>query len=222
MKKKEAEWQAKEKQLQDQLADIHGHAEHQELFIQQMKDDMENIIQRNQSELEHRTHILEAKFQEAKSETEGIAAAYKLLHDDKEKEEYKRAKSAPWQAADGRTIAIKLEKLKKGMRTLGKGLSIIDLSILQRLSKVEHMALMKDLANICVLTNDKIPEGLSSAKPSFLLLNALLAHHVYTALFETPFFFLANGLGGGLSTSGLDSLLNEMYRRMQQGECSKD
>ena len=200
--KKEAEWQAKERELEDQL----GH--------------MQSRIQQIQGELEHRTRILEAKVQEAKSEKEEVEAEYNLFLRQKQEEKFKEMES--WLPLEGSKVIGDLDRLKRDMRAFGKGMSTNDLSVFQRLDEADHVALLDDLAEVCVLTNDGLPEGLTSSKSPALLLNALLAHHVYTTLFKSPFFFLGNGLGDVLPKSGLDSLLNEIYSRTQQGKCIQD
>jgi DNA gyrase/topoisomerase IV subunit A len=209
MKKKEAEWQAKERELEDQLG-----------RMQSQNQRLENGIQQIQGELEHRTRILEAKVQEAKSEKEEVEAEYNLFFRQKQEEKFKEMES--WLPVEGSKVIGDLDRLKRDMRAFGKGMSTNDLSIFQRLDEADHVALLNDLAEVCVLTNDGLPEGLTSSKSPALLLNALLAHHVYTTLFKNPFFFLGNGLGDVLPKSGLDSLLNEIYSRTQQGKCIQD
>ncbi|PMD45821.1 hypothetical protein L207DRAFT_419762 [Hyaloscypha variabilis F] len=200
MKEKEAEWQAKKTELLDKL----GHMESQNQLL-------ENSIQQIQEELEHRTRNLEAKVREVKSEKENIEAEYNLFVRQKQEEEFKGMDS--WQSVEGNKVIGDLDKLKRDMRSFGKGMSTKDLSVFQRLDEAENVALLKDLAEVCELTNDGLPEELTSPRSPALLLNALLSHHIYTTLFKNPFFFLENGLGNDLPQSGLDSLLNEVYRR---------
>ncbi|KFZ02939.1 hypothetical protein V502_11373 [Pseudogymnoascus sp. VKM F-4520 (FW-2644)] len=202
IKEKEAEWQAKERKLKDQLG-----------RMQSQSHCLENEIQQIQSELEHRTRILEAKVQQANSEKEKVEADYNLFIRQKQEEKFKEM--GPWIPIEGSKVIGDLDRLKRDMRSFGKGMSTNDLSVFQRLEKSSHEALMNDLAEVCVLRSDSLPEGLTSSKSPGLLLNALLAHHVYTVLFKDPFFFLNNGLGD-VPKTGLDSLLNEIYSRTQQ------
>jgi hypothetical protein len=209
MKKKEAEWQAKERELENQLGRMLSQNQH-----------LENGIQQIQGELEHRTRILEAKVQKAKSEKEEVEAEYNLFVRQKQEEKFEEMES--WLPVEGSKVIGDLDRLKRDMRAFGKGMSTNDLSVFQRLDEADHVALLNDLAEVCVLTNNGLPEGLTSSKSPALLLNALLAHHVYTTLFTNPFFFLGNGLGDVLPKSGLDGLLNEIYSRTQQGKCIQD
>ena len=83
MKKNEAEWQAKEKELEDQLG-----------RMQSQNQRLENLIQQIQGELEHRTHLLEAKVQVAKSEKEKVEAEYNLFIRQKQEGSFKQMESA--------------------------------------------------------------------------------------------------------------------------------
>jgi predicted RNase H-like nuclease (RuvC/YqgF family) len=209
MKQKEAEWQAREMKFEKQL-------EH----IQSQNQRLENGIQQIQGELEHRTRIFEAKVQEVKSEKEKVEGEYSLFLRQKQEEKFKEMDS--WLPVEGSKVIGDLERLKRDMRSVGKGMATNDLSVFQRLDEADHAALLNDLAQVCVLTNDGLPEELTSSRSPALLLNALLAHHVYTTFFKNPFFFLGNGLGDVLPQSRLDSLLNEIYSRMQQGKCVQE
>lgn len=206
MKEKEAEWQAKELELKDQLGNM-----------QSQNQRLENEFQQSQRELEHRTRISEAKVQEARSEKEEVQAEYNLFIRQKQEEKFKEMGS--WPSVEGSKVMGDLDRLKRDMRTFGKAMSINDWSIFQRLQEASYVALMNDLAEVCVLTTDGLPEGLTSLKSPGILLNALVAHHVYKTLFKNPFFFLDNGLGDVLPKLGLGSLLNEVYSRTQQGKC---
>jgi hypothetical protein len=214
MKQKEAEWQAKEMKLEEQLG-----------RMQSQNQRLENGIQQIQGELEHRTRILEAKVQEAKSEKEKVEAEYSLFLRQKQEEKFKEMDS--WLPVEGSKLIgdldrLKRDRLKRDMRSFGKGMATNDSSVFQRLDEADHVALLNGLAEVCVLTNGGLPEELTSPRSPALLLNALLAHHVYTTFFKNPFFFLGNGLGDALPQSGLDSLLNEIYSRTQQGKCVQD
>ena len=209
MKQKEAEWQAKEMELEEQLG-----------RIQSQNQRLENGIQQIQGELEHRTRTLEAKVQQVKSEKEKVEAEYSSFLRQKQEEKFKEMDS--WLPVEGNKVIGDLNRLKRDMRSFGKGMATDDSFVFQRLDEADHVALLNDLAEVCVLTNGGLPEELTSPRSPALLLNALLAHHVYTSFFKNPFFFLGNGLGDVLPQSGLDSLLNEIYSRTQQGKCFQD
>jgi hypothetical protein len=51
-----------------------------------------------------------------------------------------------------------------------------------------------------------------------LLLNALLAHNVYTSFFRSPFFFLENNDENTLSKTRPDGILEDIYQIAQKGE----
>ncbi|KAF5877190.1 uncharacterized protein Bfra_001553 [Botrytis fragariae] len=61
-------------------------------------------------------------------------------------------------------------------------------------------ALREELSKVMIFRNDMLPEGLPQKRAKKFLLEALLAHHVFTNVFSSPFSFL-----GDESTS-LDSI----------------
>jgi len=129
--------------------------------------------------------------------------------------------SVRWLSTEESKVTGDLDRLRTNMRTWEKGTPTHNMDLVQSLDKAEYSVLFKDLAEVCLLENDQLPQGLSSSKGSSLLLNALLAHNVYTTLFRNPFFFLEDGLGGLTEASprlGPDRLLENLYQRTQQCE----
>jgi hypothetical protein len=186
----------------------------QVIYMQSQNQSLENGIQKIQSELEHRTRILEARVQEAKSEKEEVKAEYDSFIRQKQEERFEEMGS--WHCVEGSKVIGDLDRLRRNMRAFGKEMSANDLSVFQRLEEASHVALMNNLSDVCVLRNEGLPEGLTSSKSPALLLNALLA------LFKNPFFFLEIGLGDVSPKLGLDRLLSEIYSRMQQGKSIQD
>ena len=205
MREREAEWQSRKRDFRERI-------EHMQIQNQ----NLEYEIQQIQGEVEHSTHILQAKVQEAESEKDKIKAEYHLFLRQTQEEKFKEMDS--WLAVEGSKVIGELDRLKRDMRAFGKGMSI-DLAVFQRLEEADKAALLENLANVCVLTNGALPEELAFLKSPALLLNALLAHNVYMTLFTNPFFFLGNGLRDIPLQSGLDSMLNELYSRIQHSEC---
>lgn len=116
--------------------------------------------------------------------------AYRL----KQQEEAFKRDSARWRPTTEADVTHKLERLKSDMRSWAKGTSIKDLSLVQGLEETQSIALMQELAQVALLENNQIPQRLyMAARSATLLLNALLAHSVYTSFFQSPFFFLEDG-----------------------------
>ena len=73
-----------------------------------------------------------------------------------------------------------------------------------------------------LLENNQLPRGLSTPKSSSLLLNALLAHNVYTTIFRNPFFFLNNRLRHNLPRARPEDTLDDIYHLAQACKLTDD
>jgi hypothetical protein len=126
--------------------------------------------------------------------------------------------SGRWLPREDSKVVGDLDRIKRNMRSWAKGTSIKDMSSLQTLDSISRAALMKDLSHMVLLENNQLPQGLSTPKSPSLLLNALVAHDVYTSIFRNPFFFLNDGLGHDLPRAGPENTLNEIYQLAQACE----
>jgi hypothetical protein len=177
---------------------------------------------------------LQAKVCEIESAIDRNQEEYENFIRKHQEESFKRMESARWCPAQGRKVVSDLNTIKNKMKNWAKGTSVSDLntiknkmknwakgtsvkdmSLLQTLDGMDIASLMKDLSRVALLENNQLPQGLSTPKSASLLLNALLAHDVYTTIFRSPFFFLNDGLGHDLPRSGLDDTMNKIYQLAQ-------
>jgi hypothetical protein len=158
---------------------------------------------------------LQAKVCEIESAIDRNQEEYENFIRKHQEESFKRMESARWCPAQGRKVVSDLNTIKNKMKNWAKGTSVKDMSLLQTLDGMDIASLMKDLSRVALLENNQLPQGLSTPKSASLLLNALLAHDVYTTIFRSPFFFLNDGLGHDLPRSGLDDTMNKIYQLAQ-------
>jgi hypothetical protein len=108
-----------------------------------------------------------------------------------------------------------LGRIKKEMRNWAKSTGVKGAEALEKLSNSNLMSLLKNLSHVAVIKNNELPRGLSESKSPALLLNALLAHHLYTTMFRSPFFFFDDGLGKDSQVTSDGELLREIYKLAQ-------
>jgi hypothetical protein len=194
LKAKEQSWKTKEIELQ-------GYIEQMQSHIEQMN-----------GELARCTH----KIQEIESEKQTVQEQHNSFIRKQQEESFRQMTSARWAPVEERKVMGDLDRLKREMRSWAKGTSMNNMALLQSLDERDYVALMNDLAHVVLFENEQLPQGLSTSKSPALLLNALLAHSVYTSIFRNPFFFLEDGLGDILPRPGLERKLDEIYQRTQQ------
>lgn len=133
---------------------------------------------------------LQASLNKSQTENDLVKEEYIAYRLRQQEESFKRD-SARWRPTTEADVTHKLVRLKSDMRSWAKGSSIKDLSSVQELEEMQFVALMEELAQVALLENNQIPRGLyMAARSATLLLNALVAHSVYTSFFQSPFFFL--------------------------------
>ena len=116
-------------------------------------------------------------------------------------------------------VMHELDRLKTDMRSWAKATAFKDNSRLRSFAEAESAALMQDLAHVALVENGQLPDGLSTiARSPMLLLNALLAHSVYTSFFRSPFFFLGNNDPNAASNARPERRLENIYERAQEGK----
>ena len=165
---------------------------------------------------------LQAKVHEIESERNKIQENYDTVIRKLQEESFKQMESGRWLPSEGSTVVRDLDRIKREMKSWAKGTSIKDRSPFHTLDVMNVATLIKDLSYVVLLDNNQLPQGLSTPKSSSLLLNALLAHDVYTTIFRNPFFFLNDGLGHDLPRAGPESTLNEIYQLAQAGRLTDD
>ncbi|EPE32826.1 hypothetical protein GLAREA_05838 [Glarea lozoyensis ATCC 20868] len=214
------QWQAYGKSLQDQLAQAQRENQNLEDYAEKLKTEAVNnrhTFEKEIRKIESEKQRVDAERKQIENEKTKIEAEYQSFILQKLKESSEKEDSAQWQR-DGNQDIADLEKLKKDMRTLARNMAIKDPISLRNLSEEDHTALMGSLSEVCVLRNRTIPEELMTPKSPALLLNALLAHDIFTNLFRKPFFFVETGLQEDIPEYRMDTILNDIYKRMLQGK----
>lgn len=194
---KEQEWETKERQLQYHIHQTSLHLQH----------------------LQEKTRILEIKLLESESEKRSIREEHSTFIRKQQEASFRQMESARWLPTDESKVMDDLDRLKRDMRSWAKATSIKDTSLLQSLGDEESAALRHALENVVLFENGQFPQGLlATAKSPMLLLNALVAHSLYTSFFRSPFFFLSNGDGEGSSSFRPERILEDIYEQAQSGE----
>jgi hypothetical protein len=194
LRSKEQEWMATEKDLQRQIHQAcQRAAEDHRMFQNRIHD-----IQMEKSALEEQHNTFIRKQQEAS---------------------FRQMESARWHPVDETKVMSDLDMLKKDMRKWAKTASVKDISPLQSLGEAEHTVLMEQLKNVAVIENGQLPQGITTAaKSPMLLLNALLADHVYASFFRSPFFFLVGRYEDSPLKTRPEAILEDIYRGAKDGK----
>jgi hypothetical protein len=159
---------------------------------------------------------LQASLNASQTENGLIKEEYTTYRLRQQEESFKRD-SARWRPTPEADVTHKLERLKGDMRSWAKGTSIKDLSSVQELEEMQFVTLMQELAQVALLENNQIPRALYMAtRSATLLLNALLAHSVYTSFFQSPFFFLKGNAKKSLAGVGQAKTLESIYSAAKQ------
>lgn len=154
-----------------------------------------------------RDQMFQAIIHEMQLEKSALETQHNLFIRKQQEASFRQMESARWLPVDETNVMSNLDKLKRDMRSWAKTTSIKEISMLQNLQEAESAALRRYLSNVVVFENGQLPKGISTgAKSPTLLLNALLADHVYMSFFRSPFFFVegtfedfpSNGLPGGI------------------------
>jgi hypothetical protein len=156
------------------------------------------------------------EIQDANDKRAKVEGDFELFVQQKEEESFKMMETSRWIDAEGSSVIAGLDKLKRDMRDLAKGAATKEPFFFKRLAETDYNAFMRALDNVCVLTGEDLPNDLISSKSMALLLNALLAHDVFTIFFRHSFLFLAEDFHNG-SRVNLSLSLNEIYSHIGTG-----
>jgi hypothetical protein len=190
---KEREWEERERQLQRHISQI-------------------------TCDFEESSHNLQAKLRESESEKLVMREEHNAFIRKQQEASFGQMESARWRPMDEGKVMHELDRLKTDMRSWAKATPFKDNSRLQSFAEAESAALMQVLANVALVENGQLPDGLSTiARSPMLLLNALLAHSVYTSFFRSPFFFLGNNDPNAASNARPERILEDIYERAQEG-----
>ncbi|KAF4634010.1 hypothetical protein G7Y89_g4106 [Cudoniella acicularis] len=208
LKEKERIWRAEEGTLLIQIGNMGERME-------QMEGELE-LTKSKLAEAKDRTRLLKAKIRDTEDEKETVQEQHASFVRKQQEESFRQMESARWLPVEESKVIGDLDRLKRDMRAWAKGNSASKNNLIRSLDDEGRVSLMYNLGEVCLLENDKVPEGLHSSRSIPLLLNALLAHGVYMSLFRNPFFFLEDGHGDTLPRPGLDCQLEDIYQRTQK------
>jgi protein-tyrosine-phosphatase len=154
---------------------------------------------------------LQVQVQELASHRNKIQEKYNTLIRRQQEESFKQMETGRWLPREESRVLADFERIRTQMRTWAKSAAVKNIAAIQDVEEEQHASLMASLSRVAVVENNQLPRGLSTPKGPSLLLNALLAHDVYTSLFRSPFFFLNDDLEHGPTGDGLDDSLNKIY-----------
>jgi hypothetical protein len=168
------------------------------------------LHEKKQQELKFRGEI-----RESRAELDLVQEKYEELIRKRQEEAFKQMRSGRWLPTEDGKVVAELARVKREIRTWARSMATTDIKFLERLDETELMGLLANLSHVAVVQHADLPRGLGTPKAPGLLLNALLAHHVCTTTFQSPFFFLDDRLEEeSLGAQGA-RLLGEMYKAAQ-------
>jgi len=172
-----------------------------------------NDLQRDSSDLNARIYALQARLHESELQKRRIQEDHDTFVRKQQESSFKQMESTRWLSMDQGKLVDDLVRLKRGMRTWAKGTSVKDYSVLHLLDGAATAALKHNLSHVVLLENNQLPPVLFVAtKSPVMLLYALLTHSVYSAFFQSPFFFLHAKDG---DTTAHGDVLETMYQWAQ-------
>jgi hypothetical protein len=174
------------------------------------------LQQRGETVLQCQTVLAEARRLEAALSS--VQEKYEALIRKQQEESFKQMSTARWLPIEDSKIVGHLDRFKREMRSWAKASAVKDLESLEKLDLCEHSDLSWELSKVAVLQNGRLPDGLPTPKVAALLLNALLAHHLYTSIFKSPFFCLEYGYGDDGSAGVGAALFEKIYQVAQNGK----
>jgi hypothetical protein len=202
------ERQESTKYFEQELAKTQEERHQWEVSAQAIHRDYEEL----RSERDETVRKLVAKQRRIEGEKVTIQKGYNELLCRQQETSFKQIESGRWVPDEESKVSGELERLRREMRTWAKGMAIKDISGLDSLDELDYHALMNDLSSVVVFNENQLPSGFPTTKSPSILLNALLAHAVYSSFFRGPFFFLNAGHGTDLERTVVGEDLDEIYR----------
>lgn len=159
---------------------------------------------------------LHSKIRELQHEKSSIQEEYNTTIRRQQEASFRQMESGRWVPVEENKVIGELDRLRRTMKSWAKAVAIKDMSRLEALQADEYNFLMGELSSVVVMSNNQLPSGLNTTKSAILLLNALVAHSMFTSFFRSPFFFLDDGFGIDSQETKLEEAFNEIYRRAQE------
>ncbi|KAK6604892.1 hypothetical protein H4I96_05474 [Botrytis cinerea] len=162
-----------------------------------IEDDLSAI--RHQNDIsEDLVRKLQAKTQQLEFEKREIEEDHHTFIRKQQEASFNQMATPLWMPVEDGKVMGDLDRLKRDMRNWAKKSSVNDIdTLIKSLDQRKIAALKEALTNVVLFENGSLPWGLSAKKSPSLLLTALLAHHIYKTLFESPFFFIDDNMVDG-------------------------
>jgi hypothetical protein len=181
-----------------------------EISIRNTEAEFKGRIKQLIKDREHREERFQAQVAELIADRDSARKEYEDLVRKQQEESFKQMSTARWLPADDNTVMIDFGRIKMVMRSWAKKNSIKIMARIENLEGPEYRSFLTALSNVAVFENEELPRGLQTPKSPGLILNAILAHHLCTNMFRSPFFFLEH-------LPGVE-LLHQIYGVAQSGE----
>ncbi|ESZ92368.1 hypothetical protein SBOR_7252 [Sclerotinia borealis F-4128] len=173
----------------------------------------ERDLQRKIDSSEGVTRTLQAKIEQLETEKQAIEEKHNTFILKQQEVTFRQMADSRWMPVEDSKVVGDLNRLKRDMRSWVKKASENDISVLDSLDEHKLAALMNALSHVVIFEDGHLPRGLSPRKSPVLLLNALLSHSIYKALFQSPFFIFGdNHIGWQYIMSELRVRLEQIYR----------
>ncbi|KAH7411294.1 hypothetical protein BKA64DRAFT_638933 [Cadophora sp. MPI-SDFR-AT-0126] len=129
---------------------------------------------------------------------------------------FQQMASGRWKPSEDGKVINDLDRIKRDMKAWAKNTAVKYMAVVEALETPDMDLLMECLANVVVLDNGKLPEGLTKQKSSSIILNALLAHDIYTSFFCNPFFFIEGEPEHNSVNNSASNDLDTIYEMSQE------
>lgn len=189
---------------------------------QHMAEHEEQLERQNQFLIQEREkmtlqfHAVLAEARRLEAALNSVQKKYEAIIRKQQEESFKQMSTARWLPIEDSKVVAQLDRFKREMRSWAKASAVKDMESLEKLDTCELFDFLGELSRVAVLRNGRLPDGLPVPKTPALLLNALLAHHLYTSIFKRPFFCLEYGYGkDGSEVLGAE-IFQEIYQVAQK------
>jgi hypothetical protein len=178
---------------------------------QRREEELQQHYQQIRSQNNETIRSLHKQAQDLASHQNKTQEKYNALIRKQQEESFKQIETGRWLPMEESRVLADFERIRTQMRIWAKSAAAKNTAAIQDMEEEQNASLMASLSQVAVVENNQLPGGLSTRKGLSLLLNALLAHDVYTSFFRNPFFFLNNDLEYGSMGDEPDSSLNKIY-----------
>jgi len=193
--------------------------------LQHVVHGMQNGEENLQHQIRELQHIQEKSERKSEAEIRRLTSERDSaveLHEEtirkQQEASFRQMSTGRWIPTQDSDVVAGLDRIKSQMRTWARTNATKSLDSLCKLDSSQVKELLESLSQVAVLDNQDVPAGLTGSKAPTLLLNALLAHDLYSKVFRNPFLSLETADWTDLQQTGGVDLLHKIYRMSQQGK----